>query len=450
VFVMDEKIKLLQFITLRSGVQFPPSLRRLAGLSGVNDEIHPQKVRPKVRQNSVVVLPYKNVKIMTMNNDLTKRWHVQYYYYNSENEKFERKRLYLDVNREKTISARLALLKQIKKALYALFDLGFNPYEYFDENRIGGENNFYTLVDAIDFVLKNQETTLKPNTVNSSKYVYQIFKTWCIGQGFNYIQPKDFTKKNALDFLNQEQKRRGLSNRTRNNYRTYIHALFTKFAEHDLVEINPITYVAKLPEKSEKNKVYTNKQVSHIADFMKTHEPQLYLLLLFIMYAFVRIESAIKIQIKHIDLDAKRFLVPAQNEKTGVLIHKPLFGTLLQVLHGVNLSQHPQEHYLFNTQSQGLILPSETMPNRDYFSKRFLKQIKRPLKMGAEYTLYGFRHTAACNLYTNLRKEMSKDEAESRLMAITGHQTKDALRKYLREIGAEMPDDYSKYYTIDV
>ncbi|WP_262884248.1 hypothetical protein [Flavobacterium haoranii] len=40
---------------------------------------------------------------------------------------------------------------------------------------------------------------------------------------------------------------------------------------------------------------------------------------------------------------------------------------------------------------------------------------------------------------------MTPEEAESNIMAITGHTSKTALRKYLREINAYIPEDYSKY-----
>ena len=39
---------------------------------------------------------------------------------------------------------------------------------------------------------------------------------------------------------------------------------------------------------------------------------------------------------------------------------------------------------------------------------------------------------------------MSQHEAKSNLMPITGHSTMTALEKYLRDIDAELPEDYSK------
>ena len=40
-------------------------------------------------------------------------------------------------------------------------------------------------------------------------------------------------------------------------------------------------------------------------------------------------------------------------------------------------------------------------------------------------------------------KDSSPFEAKSKLMLITGHSSMTALEKYLRDIDAELPEDYS-------
>ena len=77
------------------------------------------------------------------------------------------------------------------------------------------------------------------------------------------------------------------------------------------------------------------------------------------------------------------------------------------------------------------------------FSKRF-KNVKDHFKLGDEYGMYSFKHTFITKLYRNLRKEMSQHEAKSNLLPITGHSTMTALEKYLRDIDAELPEDYSR------
>jgi len=40
---------------------------------------------------------------------------------------------------------------------------------------------------------------------------------------------------------------------------------------------------------------------------------------------------------------------------------------------------------------------------------------------------------------------MTPFEAKSKIMLITGHNTMDALEKYLRDIDAVLPEDYSSF-----
>ena len=66
-------------------------------------------------------------------------------------------------------------------------------------------------------------------------------------------------------------------------------------------------------------------------------------------------------------------------------------------------------------------------------------------QLGVEYNLYSFRHTFITKLYRQLRKKYTKSETKDRLMLITGHSTLKALNTYLRDIDAELPEDYSGY-----
>ena len=83
------------------------------------------------------------------------------------------------------------------------------------------------------------------------------------------------------------------------------------------------------------------------------------------------------------------------------------------------------------------------MNKRDYWSKRF-KKVKEHFSLGEDYGLYSFRHTFITKLYRKLREQYPPFETKSRLMLITGHTTITALDKYLRDIDAELPEDYSQ------
>ena len=63
--------------------------------------------------------------------------------------------------------------------------------------------------------------------------------------------------------------------------------------------------------------------------------------------------------------------------------------------------------------------------------------------MDKNYGLYSFRHTSITNHYKKFRKNLTPFETKSKLKEITGHQTMEALEKYLRDIDAALPEDYS-------
>jgi integrase len=101
------------------------------------------------------------------------------------------------------------------------------------------------------------------------------------------------------------------------------------------------------------------------------------------------------------------------------------------------------DHYLFTP--NGYAMECETKENnrRDYFSKRFYEVVKKKFELDKDYSLYSFRHTYITRLYRKLRETNTPQVAKSNLMLITGHSTVAALDKYLRDIDAELPEDYS-------
>lgn len=106
-----------------------------------------------------------------------------------------------------------------------------------------------------------------------------------------------------------------------------------------------------------------------------------------------------------------------------------------------NLAHLPQEYHLFAPEGPALWQTSE-VNRRDYWSKRF-KKIKQKFKLSEDYGIHSFRHTFITKLYHELRKNLTPFETKSNLMLITGHTTITALDKYLRDIDAELPEDYS-------
>ena len=82
------------------------------------------------------------------------------------------------------------------------------------------------------------------------------------------------------------------------------------------------------------------------------------------------------------------------------------------------------------------------------YNEHLLSQGKT-LQLGSEYTIYSFRHTFITLLFRKFRKEFTYTETCDKLMLITGHSTLDALKSYLRDVDAELPEDYSGLLTLN-
>jgi len=171
---------------------------------------------------------------------------------------------------------------------------------------------------------------------------------------------------------------------------------------------------------------------------MEVNTPLMLLFVKFISYNFLRPVEVCRLKIEDIDLIDKNIRLKT---KTGYKI-KLLPQILIDEL--PDLSKYDKQNFLFGRTSLGEFWEATENNRRDYYSKQF-KIIKEKLKLGPNYGLYSFRSTFISILYNVFIKEMTPDETESKLMLITGHDTRKALQQYLREIDAYKPEDYSKH-----
>ena len=81
--------------------------------------------------------------------------------------------------------------------------------------------------------------------------------------------------------------------------------------------------------------------------------------------------------------------------------------------------------------------------NRRMSITKLFKKVKIIFNLPEEFTIYSFRHTFITKLYRRLREKYAPFQAKSELMLITGHSTMSSLEKYLRDIDAELPEDFS-------
>ncbi|WP_431137375.1 tyrosine-type recombinase/integrase [Psychroserpens mesophilus] len=407
---------------------------------------------------------YSTPKIYSANGNLKKRWYVYYSYRNPESGILQRmKNVYGGANRYNTKEDRLIVLSIYREKLLSLLNEGFNPFEdntarY--ENRedkslnpvkntnkvpevqliIDSKSSVLSYKEAFIKGLKYKEKLINDTTRKGYENRLKNFLLWVEKNHPDLELITDIDKKVVMEFLNYILEE--TSPRNRNNYRTDLSSIMQALEDNDIISSNFIKNIPVLKALPKRNKTYSNQEQKAIFEHLETTDQTLLLFIKFISYNFLRPIEVCRLRVGDLDIKNKRIQFKAKNSPLKTKIIPDL---LLKDL--PDLSKLNKEHSLFTPDGLGGVWESDLNNKRDYFSKRFKRVVKDPFNLGIDYGLYSFRHTFITKLYNELVKGSSPFETKSKLMQITGHSSMKALEKYLRDIDAEFPDDYSELLT---
>ena len=410
--------------------------------------------------NLLVKKKFSSPKIYTANGDLKKRWYVYFSFRNPKTGKLQRmKNIYGTVHHYKTKEERLTVLSIYRRKLVFLLNKGFDPFENNSElylQKIKKQEKaivkelpievsktalepaqlLMNLNEAFDFGLKQKEKILSPSSKRGYANHSKNFLKW-MQQNKQEVKTIDqLQKKDVIEFLNSVLER--TSARTRNNFRTDLSSLMQVLEDNEIIPNNFIKKINVLKSIPERNQTYTKEVQEEIFQYLEKKDPTLLLYIKFISYAFLRPIEVSRLKIGDINLIGKNIKFKAKNSPHKTKILPEILEDDLP-----DMKVLDKELALFTPEGIGGEWETTPENRRNYFTKRFKKVVKDHFKLGANFGLYSFRHTCITKVYREFRKTASPFESKSRLMLITGHSSMTALEKYLRDMDAELPEDFS-------
>ncbi|WP_412983896.1 tyrosine-type recombinase/integrase [Pontimicrobium sp. IMCC45349] len=419
--------------------------------------------------NLLLKKQFSTPKIYTANGDLKKRWYVYFSYRNPDTGKLQRmKNIYGKANTYKTKENRLSVLTTYSKRLQLLLNDGYNPFkdntDLFINKRqdskvkkevkpnevaevisINEKQSIKSssviketsLVEGFDKGLKLKQNLVSERTLKDYKGRVGKFINW-INEHFSEVKTiEQLTKKMTMAFLNDVQVR--TSARNRNNYRIDLGSIMQVLEDNEIMLVNFMRRIPVLKTKPERHKRYTAEMQEQIFNLLEKEDPILLLYIKFISYNLLRPIEVCRLRVKDIDLKNNTVQFKAKNSTLKTKIIPKILKDDLP-----DISKLKPNNFLFTASEFGGQWDATETNRRDYFTKRFKKVVKDHFNLGNDYGLYSFRHTYITKLYRQLEKEFDPNTAKSKLMQITGHLTMDALEKYLRNIDAQLPADYSE------
>lgn len=423
---------------------------------------------PKIFTGGVNINDWKKLTPQEKKIALSKDWYIYYSFRDEKTGKLKRMpNVKGGVNRLKSMGERLYYLKTMSDALLYLLEKGLNPYKENDLSLLNEtpktvektkqiiENETIETVEAVAMNCNEVETTdfisikeafdfalqMKKGVLNSNSYKNFELRIRKYRKTLNEDLPvNSITKKDVNAFLNDVLIK--TSARTRNNTRVDLSSLFQVLEDNEMIPTNFIKSISLLKTTPERNKTYTPTMQNDIFNFLEKSDPLLLLFIKFVSYNFLRPVEVCRLKVRDIDIKDKKLYIKAKNKAVKIkIIPEKLIKEI------PDLTKLNQDNYLFTPTGYGLDWAATENNRRDHFTKRFKEVVKDHFKLGIDYGLYSFRHTFITKLYRNIREENSQFEAKSILMGITGHTTMVALEKYLRDIDAELPEDYSNLLT---
>lgn len=431
---------------------------------------------PKIFTGGVNILLWNQLNESEKAKALSKSWYVYYSFRDAETGKLKRMpNIKGNVNKLKTKKERVEYLNAMCVALEFLLEKGFNPNisnnieELLDRKQpetskrkntsiaipkesiaIPTENivipsktiaipieniatpEILSIKEAFEFALN-----IKKNTIRDTSYKNFELRVRKFRKSLDENKPITFiTKKVINDYLNDVLV--NSSARNRNNTRADLSSLFQVLEDNEIITDNVVKKINVLKSNPERNKTYTSEMQKDIYSFLEENDKLLLLFIKFVSYNFLRPIEVCELRIKDIDLVGKRIYLRTKNKAVKIKIIPEI---LLNDL--PDLSNFAPESFLFTPTGLGQDWVTEPNNKRDYFSKRFKEVVKTHFNLNKDYGMYSFRHTFITKLYREMRKTSSQFETKSKLMLVTGHSTMTALEKYLRDIDAELPEDYS-------
>ena len=370
---------------------------------------------------------------------LRKSWYVRWYFLNPKTNKLERQvNIKSGVNRLSKMTDRIKRLKKIKNHVKKAIKDGYSPYEKINDN-FETEKKYINIKDALKKAHDHSNLTVSKVTSNDYFYAKEQFLKF-IGSTNQLKDIKEVNKTTILKFLNQKLEK--TSARTRNNYKSSLSALFTVLENKlNLIERNFIKDISNEKTKVKTDRTFTKTELKNIVDWLKYTDPYLLTYIRFIAYNFLRPVEVNRLKVKDINLEESLLYFQAKNKPLKI---KRIPSIFIDDIKALNLHLYNAEHFLFTPKNEPSEWNSSDNSRRDTFSKRF-KIVKNKFNLGSQYGLYSFRHSFITNLFRYLRsvEKKSYSEAIEVLQPITGHETRVALERYIHQIDADIPEDWS-------
>lgn len=366
-------------------------------------------------------LSYKEPEIYDAGGDMSKQWFVFYSYKNPETGKFQRFKVFRNINSFTLKGERVEAARVIKQAMSELLAEGFCPFELYRP-----ELEDFTVSNCIDTFLKSIESGIRKKTFKKYELYILIFKEWITKNGMAGNHLRTVKKEHVFRFLEDISAERSPSGKTYNSYKNTVSRMFSFFLNNyeDIIFKNPALSIESKQVTVKGNQAYSDELFEEVRKTVIKEDPYLWKVCQFVYYSALRNEQELlNLKIRDINLKTMSIIVPGSISKSKSIQNIPIYPDFVPVIESMRLNGLDPDWYVFGRNDQ----PGPIRVGEDNFARRF-REIKKKIGLGPDYGIYAFKHTRACH--------MVDDGAELlEIQILFRHSDLSATMHYLKSLG---------------
>lgn len=230
-----------------------------------------------------------------------------------------------------------------------------------------------------------------------------------------------------------------ISNATVNRYLMYLRVMFSYCLYRDIIDINPMAKLKKLPEDNARKRCLDTKEIKKLLEACTEASHELYLCVLIALLTSARKSEILNLTWGTVDFENKMlyFLDTKNGTDRGTPMHDNLYDELIAYKNN-NKVHNLKNDYLFKT--------ADGKPNEALIGKLFRKVVK---KCGIEdFKFHDLRHTSASHqAMSGVSQPITQKTLGHKSPMMTNrysHLRDENLRPTINQVGNKMLADWKR------
>lgn len=249
----------------------------------------------------------------------------------------------------------------------------------------------------------------KFNTRKDYEKRLSMLLAWCSMECIDGLEEIDFLQ--FLDWLFYD---RGVSPRTRNNYRTWCRS-FTSWARlQHLIDGDPMDGIATMREPGKIRQPLPAVMLRRIKEYLVLHDRHFLLAVMLEYYTLIRPGELSELRIGDIDVKRHAIHVRASISKNGKAEMVGLNNTIVALMRELGTLKAPKEWYLFSNRLQ----PGKVRLDSRMFRDRWAR-LRAKLGIPKEYQFYSLKDSGIRDLANSAGIVIARDQARHSSIAVT-------------------------------